>query len=284
MTFTTTTTTATTTSSLSSPARCFHSSTSILLSAEGGDKPLATAVVDKDTTVAPTKEVPSPAAKAEAEEKEFAPASSSNGEYSSPELTRDAALHKAGLDDPTRPSYQNPLHHDNPDMEKIFREDFNSDEEFEAAMLPAPAFADSGEGPTAAPEYLHEIADEIVHLTMLEMNELINKIADHYGFHEGMLSPDDQDMGDEADDVGGGAAAAAVVEEKTTFDVKLVGYEPTAKIKVIKEVRAILGLGLKEAKEMVEGAPKTLLKGVKKEQCEEIKAKLEEIGGTIEIV
>jgi len=79
------------------------------------------------------------------------------------------------------------------------------------------------------------------------------------------------------------AAEAAPVIEKTEFDVKLVGFDPKAKIKVIKEVRAITGLGLKEAKELVEGLPKTLEKGIKKEKAEELKQKLEAVGGVIEI-
>ena len=212
-------------------------------------------------------------------------------EYSTPELTRDAAAHKEGLEDTSesdRPPYQNPLHHGNPEMSKLFREDFDSDEAFAAAMQPVPAFDvsadEQGEKSTAAPEYLHEIADEIVHLTMLEMNELINKMAHHYGFHEGMLSPDDDGSVDDFDDALGGAAAAAPVVEKTIFDIKLTGFDAASKIKVIKEVRSMAGLGLKEAKEMVEGFPKTILKDVKKEQAEEFKAKLEELGAIIEIV
>jgi large subunit ribosomal protein L7/L12 len=94
---------------------------------------------------------------------------------------------------------------------------------------------------------------------------------------------------------GGGAAAAggdegeegkeeAAVEEKTLFDLKLVGFDAKAKIKVIKEVRAIGGLGLKEAKELVEGAPKVIKKDIKKEEAEELQKKLEEVGATIEVV
>lgn len=197
-------------------------------------------------------------------------------EYSFPELTRDAARHKAGLNDPNLPEWMNPLHADAD--EKVFREDFASDEEFEAAVLPVPPLNIDGETP--APPHLQELADEMVHLSLLEMNELINKIADHYGFNEGMLSPDEVDDGEDDEP----AEEAAPVEEKTIFDIKLVGYDDKAKIKVIKEVRAITGLGLKEAKELVEGAPKTLLKDIKKEQAEEIKSKLEEIGATVEVV
>lgn len=78
--------------------------------------------------------------------------------------------------------------------------------------------------------------------------------------------------------------APAPVEEKTVFDVKLVGFDTAAKIKIIKEVRSVTGLGLKEAKELVEGAPKVISKALKKEQADELKAKLEEIGAKIELV
>jgi large subunit ribosomal protein L7/L12 len=199
-------------------------------------------------------------------------------EYSTPELTKDAALHKAGLTDPERPSYQNPLHHIKNQMDppKVFREDFDSDEAFEDAQQPAPPLGD------AVPAYILEIADEIVHLSLLEMNELVNKIAQHYGFHEGMLSPDNVggDAGND-DEEGDGVEAAPA---KTAFDIKLVSFDDKAKIKIIKEVRSIAGLGLKEAKEMVEGAPKIVLKQIKQEQADEIKAKLEELGAVIEIV
>jgi large subunit ribosomal protein L7/L12 len=85
---------------------------------------------------------------------------------------------------------------------------------------------------------------------------------------------------------GDGAGAAAADEpkvEKTAFDLKLVAFDAKTKIKIIKEVRAITGLGLKEAKEMVEGAPKTLKKEIKMEEAMELKAKLEAVGATIEI-
>ena len=83
---------------------------------------------------------------------------------------------------------------------------------------------------------------------------------------------------------GGDEAPAEAVEEKTIFDLKLTGYDAKAKIKVIKEVRAITSLGLKEAKELVEGAPTTVKKDIKKEEAEELKGKLEALGATIEIV
>jgi large subunit ribosomal protein L7/L12 len=79
------------------------------------------------------------------------------------------------------------------------------------------------------------------------------------------------------------ATEAVAVEAKTVFDLKLVGFDPNAKIKVIKEIRAIAGLGLKEAKELVEGAPKVIQKGLKEEEANKLKAKLEEIGAVIEV-
>ena len=77
--------------------------------------------------------------------------------------------------------------------------------------------------------------------------------------------------------------AAPAVEVKTTVDLKLTGFEAKSKIKVIKEVRSIAGLGLKEAKELVEGAPKVIQKDLKPEAAEELKAKLEAVGATIEL-
>ena len=91
---------------------------------------------------------------------------------------------------------------------------------------------------------------------------------------------------------GGGIAAAGspsvameeAKEEKILFDIKLLGFDAKAKIKVIKEVRAIGGLGLKEAKELVESAPKVIQKDMKQEKAEELKAQLEAIGAQVEII
>lgn len=86
---------------------------------------------------------------------------------------------------------------------------------------------------------------------------------------------------------GGAAAEGEAAEEevkKDTFDIKLTGFDDKSKIKVIKEVRAVFGLGLKEAKEMVDSAPKVLQKDLKTEAAEELKAKLEAVGATIELV
>ena len=273
--------------------------------AAAAKKEETTATVSTSTNAEPQpKEVAAAAAASSATDSTDATSNNKNTDsdeapptrtYSSEQLTIDAAKHKAGLKDPSVPTWQNPLHHNNPDMTKMFEEDFDTPEQFQAAKLAMPPIiggsdGDRGNSVTAfAPEYLHEIANEIVHLNMLEMNELINKIGDHFGFHSGMLMPDDDDdeqggsgaAGDEDDDEDG---ASAAVSAKTVFDIKLVSYDDSAKIKVIKEVRAIAGLGLKEAKEMVESAPKIVMKDIKQEEAEQIKAKLEGLGATIEIV
>jgi len=173
------------------------------------------------------------------------------------------------------PEWQNPLHHNNPDRQKFFKEDFGPDEEM--PIHPLPPLDGS------APQHIKELADDILHLNMLEMSELVKMVQEHFG-----LSDDDVDgmesMMASVQARGAGAAEAEPVEEKTAFDLKLQGFDAKAKIKVIKEVRSIAGLGLKDAKEMVESAPTTIKKGLKKEEAEELKTKLEELGATIEIV
>lgn len=176
-------------------------------------------------------------------------------------------------DDPC-PDWQNPLHHNNPEHEKVFFEDFAEGESPE--ILPLPPF-DQGDGKVVAAPHLHELADEVLTLNMHEMKELVDRIADHFDIEEG-----EDDML-----VGGAVAGADAVEEevveKTAFDLKLAAFDAKSKIKVIKEVRAITGLGLKEAKAMVEGAPKVVKKDIKMEEAEELKAKLEAVGATVEI-
>jgi len=183
-------------------------------------------------------------------------------------------------DDDVVPVYQNPLHHNNPELEKMFEEDFEDGEEM--PIIPLPPLNTSGDpNKVMAPEHIHQLAHEVVHLNLLEIRELTEKISTHFGFDESLLASSIGGGG------GGGGGAAApveeVVEEKTKFDVKLTGFDAKSKIKVIKEVRAMSGLGLKEAKELVEGAPKTLQKDLPMEKAEELKAKLEAVGGTVEI-
>ena len=180
----------------------------------------------------------------------------------------------------TIPVWQNPLHHNNPDMLKMFEEDFEEGEEIPAIPMP-PLETDPEKA--VAPPHIHELAHQIVHLNLLELKELTEKIADHYGFDDEMMAAQ-YSGGGGAVQGGAGGAAEEVVEEKTIFDLKLVGFDAKAKIKVIKEVRAIAGLGLKEAKEMVEGAPKVIQKDLKQDKADELKAKLEAVGAQVEIV
>ncbi len=119
-----------------------------------------------------------------------------------------------------------------------------------------------------------EIIAAIEKMTILELADLVKAMEEKFGVSA--AAPVAAGAG------AGAAAAAEVVEEKTEFDVvlKAAGGQ---KLKVIKEVRAITGLGLKEAKEAVEGAPKTLKEAVSKEEAEKIKKQLEEVGAEVEI-
>lgn len=117
---------------------------------------------------------------------------------------------------------------------------------------------------------IEEIIAAVKELSVLELNDLVKAAEEEFGVSAaaGMVV------------AAGGAAAGAGEEEKSEFDVELtdVGSE---KIKVIKTVREITGLGLKEAKEVVDGAPKMLKEAVAKEEAESIKAKLEEVGAKV---
>ena len=125
-----------------------------------------------------------------------------------------------------------------------------------------------------APEKLEAIIKEIDELTVLELNELVKALEEKYDVTA--AAP----MAIAAAPAAGGDAGA--VEEKTEFTVVLVGAGDK-KIQVIKEVRAITSLGLKEAKALVDEAPKPVKEDVSKEEAEEIKAKIEAAGGAVEI-
>ena len=118
-----------------------------------------------------------------------------------------------------------------------------------------------------------EVVSFIDSMTVLEMSEFVKELEDKYGVTAAAPAAA------VAAPAAGGEAAA---EEKTEFDVVLTAIGDK-KIQVIKEVRAITGLGLKDAKDLVEGAPKTVKEGVKKEEAEEIKKKIEEVGGTVAV-
>ncbi|KOO48398.1 50S ribosomal protein L7/L12 [Viridibacillus sp. FSL E2-0187] len=114
-----------------------------------------------------------------------------------------------------------------------------------------------------------QILEAIKAMTVLELNDLVKAIEDEFGVTA-------------AAPVAAAGGAAAAVEEKTEFDVVLASAGES-KIKVIKVVREITGLGLKEAKEVVDNAPKAIKEGVSAADAEEIKAKLEEVGASVEV-
>ena len=118
-----------------------------------------------------------------------------------------------------------------------------------------------------------EVVSFIDSMTVLEMSEFVKELEDKYGVTAAAPAAA------VAVPTGGGEAAA---EEKTEFDVILTAAGDK-KIQVIKEVRTITGLGLKDAKDLVEAAPKAIKEGVKKEEAEEIKKKVEEAGGSVEV-
>ena len=124
-----------------------------------------------------------------------------------------------------------------------------------------------------ASEKITAIIDEIKALTILELNDLVKAIEEEFGVSAAPVA------------VAGAAvagAAAPAAEEKTEFDVILKDFG-AKKLDVIKAVREITGLGLKDAKDLVEGAPKTLKEGVSKDEAEKIKAQLIEAGATVEV-
>ena len=121
---------------------------------------------------------------------------------------------------------------------------------------------------------INTLAESLVNLTIKEANELLNVLKDEYG-----IEPAAAAAVMAAAPSGDGAAA---VEEKTEFDVVLTQVGGN-KIAVIKEVRGITGLGLKEAKELVDGAPNTVKEAAPKAEAEEIKSKLEGAGATVEL-
>ncbi len=121
-------------------------------------------------------------------------------------------------------------------------------------------------------EKVTAMIEEIKALTVLELSELVHALEEEFGVSAAAMA---------APAAGAGAAAAA--EEKTDFDVVLASFDAAAKIKVIKVVREITGLGLAEAKAFVEGAPKTLKEGVSKDEAEEMKKKVEEAGAKVEL-
>ncbi len=118
------------------------------------------------------------------------------------------------------------------------------------------------------------IKEAIKNMTVLELAELVKELEEEFGVSAAAMVA--------AAPAAGGAAGGAAAEEKTEFDV-ILQSAGDKKINVIKVVREITSLGLKEAKELVDNAPKPIKEGVSKEEAEQIKAKLEEAGATVEV-
>ena len=123
-----------------------------------------------------------------------------------------------------------------------------------------------------ASEKITNILEEIKSLTILELNDLVKAVEEEFGVSA--AAP--------VGVVAAAGAAAPAAEEKTEFDVVLASFGAN-KLNVIKAVREITGLGLKDAKDLVEGAPKTIKEGVSKDEAEKVKAALVEAGATVEI-
>ena len=121
-----------------------------------------------------------------------------------------------------------------------------------------------------------DVMETIGSMTVLELADLVKALEDKFGVSA--AAP----VAVAAVGAGAGAAGAAQVEEKTTFNVVLVSAGPN-KINVIKELRTLTTLGLKEAKDLVDGAPKTIKEGATKEEAEKIKKQLEAVGAKIEL-
>ena len=122
-----------------------------------------------------------------------------------------------------------------------------------------------------ASEKVVAMIEEVKALTVLELSELVHALEEEFGVSAAAMAAP------------AAGAAAPAAEEKTEFDVILAGFDAAAKIKVIKVVREITGLGLAEAKAVVEGTPKTLKEALSKEDAEAMKAKVEEAGGKVEL-
>lgn len=123
-----------------------------------------------------------------------------------------------------------------------------------------------------ASEKIMNFVEEIKKLSVLELSELVDAIQEEFGVTAAVAAPA----------AGAAGAAGAAAEEKTEFDVVLTSFGD-AKMAVIKAVKEITGLGLKESKELVEGAPKAIKEGVSKADAEEIKTKLEAAGASVEL-
>ena len=124
-----------------------------------------------------------------------------------------------------------------------------------------------------------QVVDYIKGISVLELSQLVKALESELGVSAAAAMP----MAMPGMGAGGGAAAAAPVEEKTEFNVTLVSFPADKKINIIKVVREVTSLGLKEAKDLVEAVPKPIKEGVPKEEAEAIRKKFDEVGAKVEI-
>ena len=120
-------------------------------------------------------------------------------------------------------------------------------------------------------EKVTAMIEEIKGLTVLELSELVHALEEVFGVSAAAMAAP------------AAGAAAPAAEEKTEFDAVLTGFDAAQKIKVIKVIREVMGLGLAEAKAAVEGAPTTMKEGLSKEDAEALKKQVEEVGGKVEL-
>jgi large subunit ribosomal protein L7/L12 len=124
-----------------------------------------------------------------------------------------------------------------------------------------------------------QVIDYIKGISVLELSQLVKALESELGVSAAAAMP----MAMPGGGAGGGAAAAAPAEEKTEFNVSLVSFPADKKINIIKVVREVTSLGLKEAKDLVESVPKPIKEGVPKEEAETIRKKFDEVGAKVEI-
>jgi large subunit ribosomal protein L7/L12 len=122
-----------------------------------------------------------------------------------------------------------------------------------------------------------QFVDYVKNMSVLELSQLVKRLESELGVSAAAAMPMAMPGG------GGGAAAAAPVEEKTDFNVSLVSFPADKKINIIKVVREVTSLGLKEAKDLVEAVPKVLKEAVNKDEAEAIRKKFDEVGAKVEI-
>ena len=123
-----------------------------------------------------------------------------------------------------------------------------------------------------------QVVDYIKGISVLELSQLVKTLESELGVSAAAAMPMAMPMGG-----GAGAGAAAPAEEKTEFTITLTGFDAAKKINVIKVVREVTQLGLKEAKDLVEGAPKPIKEGIPKDEANTIKKKFEEVGAKVEV-